>query len=173
MRRMLLLSGVVAIASCRITPAPPPVPIEGNEEEVTAFAGEWSGRYWSKATKRHGTIKFTLPEKADTGYGEVEITFSPALELAREAAAADYRRDHPNELLPSPCTVIGITVVRIEDGRVRGTMDPYWDPDCDCRAHTVFEGKLARNRITGTFSIRREAADRRILTGQWQVDREG
>lgn len=32
--RGLLLSGVVVIASCRITPAPPPVPIEGNEDQI-------------------------------------------------------------------------------------------------------------------------------------------
>jgi len=49
-------------------------------------------------------------------------------------------------------------------------MAPYWDPDCDCRAQTVFEGKLARNRITGTFSTERESSES-ILTGEWRAER--
>jgi hypothetical protein len=137
-----------------------------------ALSGEWSGRYWSKDTGRRGTIRFSLAERADTGYGEVEITFSPALRLSREAAAADYPKGQVDELEPAPCTVIGITVVRIEKDLVRGMMAPYWDPDCDCRAQTVFEGHLGPNRISGTFSTRRESADRRLLTGQWRVDAE-
>jgi hypothetical protein len=51
-------------------------------------------------------------------------------------------------------------------------MAPYWDPDCDCRAQTVFEGKISGNRITGSFSSRRESSDRRLLTGEWRVERE-
>jgi len=165
MRRWLLLTGIIAVTSCRMTPPPPPVPVQGTHDDVMVLSGEWSGRYWSKATGRHGTIRFSLPEHANTGFGEVEITFSPSLRLLHDAAAKD-------ELEPKPCTVIDITLVRVEGGQVRGTMAPYWDPDCNCRARTVFEGKLSGNRITGTFSSRRESSDRRILTGQWRVNRE-
>lgn len=171
MKRSLFLVGIIAIVSCRMTPSPPAVPVQGTAEDVAAFSGEWSGRYWSKATGRHGTIRFSLAEHADTGYGEVEITFSPSLRLGREASSVDYPKTHPDELLPTPCTVIGITVVRIEDDLVRGTMAPYWDPDCDGRAQTVFEGKMARNRITGSFSTRRESSERSILTGEWRAER--
>jgi hypothetical protein len=142
------------------------VPVQGTQEEVRALSGEWAGRYWSKATGRHGTIRFSLPERADTGYGEVEITFSPSLHLLREATAKD-------EVEPKPCTVIDIMLVRVEGGRVRGTMAPYWDPDCDCRARTAFEGKISGDRISGTFSMQRASSDRRILTGEWQTIREG
>jgi Flp pilus assembly protein CpaB len=62
-------------------------------------------------------------------------------------------------------------VVRVEDERVEGTMAPYWDPDCDCRAQTLFEGTISGNRITGSFSTRRESSDRRILTGKWEAER--
>jgi hypothetical protein len=172
MKGSLLLASIIAVAACRMTPAPPPVPVQGAAEAVSAFSGDWVGTYGSKATGRHGTIRFSLAEHADTGYGEVEITFSPALWLSREASVADYPKTHPDELSPTPCTTIGITVVRIENDLVRGTMAPYWDPDCDCRAETVFEGKLAGNRITGTFSTRRQSADRRVLTGEWRVDRK-
>ncbi|HJR17722.1 MAG TPA: hypothetical protein VJ808_12770 [Gemmatimonadales bacterium] len=170
-RNLFLLAGVLGAGACRMAPASAPVPVQGAEEDVSAFSGEWGGRYRSKATGRHGTIRFTLPEHADTGFGEVEITFSPSLHLARDASSNDLPTEQPNELLPQPCTVIGITVVRIEDDQVRGTMAPYWDPDCDCRAYTVFEGKLARDRITGTFSSRREASDRSVVTGDWRAER--
>ena len=171
-RGLLLLAGIIGAGACRMAPSAPPVPVQGADEDISAFTGEWVGRYRSKATGRHGVIRFTLAEQADTGYGEVEITFSPSLQLSREASEADPK-DHSDDLQPTPCTVIGITVVRIEDGLVRGTMTPYWDPDCNCRAHTVFEGKLARNRITGTFSTRREESDQPILTGEWRAERKG
>jgi hypothetical protein len=169
-RGFFLLAGLIGAGACRVAPSPAPVPVEGPDEDISAFTGEWAGRYQSKATGRHGVIRFSLPEQADTGYGEVEITFSPSLRLSREASDADPK-DHSNELQPTPCTVIGITVVRIENSLVRGTMTPYWDPDCDCRAHTVFEGKLERNRITGTYSTRLEGSDRPILTGEWRAER--
>ena len=160
---------LIMATACRVTPSPPPVPVQGTREDVTNLSGEWSGRYRSKATGRHGTIQFSLAEQADTGYGEVEITFSPALHLAREASV-DYPKTSPDDLLPTPPTVIDITVVRIEGDRIRGTMAPYWDPDCDCRAQTVFEGKLARNRITGSFSTERESRES-VLTGEWRAER--
>jgi hypothetical protein len=157
---------VVGLGSCGIAPPPAPVPVQGTQEEVKALSGEWAGRYWSKATGRHGTIRFNLPEQADTGFGEVEITFSPALRLPQHTSAKD-------ELEPKPSTVIDITLVRVEGIRVRGAMAAYWDPDCDCRARTVFEGRISGDRIIGTFSTQRASSDRRILTGQWQAIREG
>lgn len=169
-RGLVLVAGLLGASACRVGPSPPPVPVEGAEEDVSAFTGEWAGRYQSRATGRHGVIRFTLPEQADTGYGEVEITFSPSLQLSREAADADPKAQS-DELEPTPCTIIGITVVRIENSLVRGTMAPYWDPDCNCRAHTVFEGKLDRNRITGTYSTRLESSDHPPLTGEWQAER--
>ena len=159
--------------SCRPTPPASPVPVEGSQDQLSAVSGDWAGRYWSKATGRHGIIKFRLPEHAVTGFGEVEITFSPSIRLARDASAADGLKRHPtDDLEPSPCTVIALELVRVEQNQVRGTMAPYWDPDCDCRAQTVFEGKISGDEITGTFSSRRESSDRRVLTGHWRVERE-
>lgn len=173
MQRSLVLIGLgVALAACPMAPAPSPVPVQGSQDDVSAFAGDWTGRYWCKATGRHGLIRFTLPERTDTGYGEVEITFSPSLYLSQEAASADYPKADVEELRPQVPVIIGITVVRIEHDRVRGTMAPYWDPDCDCRAQTVFEGKLGLQQITGNFSIRRERAEQQVLHGQWRVERE-
>ena len=56
----------------------------------------------------------------------------------------------------TPCTVIDITLVRVESRRIRGTMAPYWDPDCNCRTRTVFEGELSGDSVSGN-SARRES----------------
>jgi hypothetical protein len=173
--KRLPIACLFTLASCRLTPTPAPVPVQGTHEEISAIAGEWSGQYWSKETGRHGVIRFAMPEHADTGHGEVEITFSPALTLTLEAAAADPIKDDlgDEESAAKPCTVLNIRVVRVEHDRVRGTMVPYWDPDCDCRTRTVFEGKVSGNRIAGTFTSQRESSDRRLITGRWHVDRKG
>jgi hypothetical protein len=166
MKGSWLLAGIMFGSACRMIPPAPPVPVQGTLDDLRVLSGEWSGSYWSKVTGRHGTIRFSLPEHATTGLGEVEITFSPSLRLLRAASATD-------ELQPKPSTVIDIRLLRVEGSRVRGTMAPYWDPDCDCRARTVFEGKISGDRITGTFSTQRASSDRRILTGQWQAIRGG
>jgi hypothetical protein len=172
--RRLALAGLIAIASCRVEPTPAPVPVKGTHEELSTIAGEWNGQYLSKETGRRGVVRFIMAEHADTGYGEVEITFSPALSLTREAEAPDLIKSDlgDDESAPKPCTILNIRVVRVDHDRVRGTMEPYWDPDCDCRARTEFEGKVSGNRITGTFTSRRESSDRRLIAGQWRVDRE-
>lgn len=155
---------LLATGSCRMTPQPPAVPVAGTHADVSVLTGEWAGRYWSRGTGRHGIIRFNLPEQADTGYGEVEITFSPALYSLRDQSPADQ---------PETCTHIDIRVVRVVGDRVRGTMAPYWDPDCDCRASTVFEGRVEGDRIVGTFTTRRASPDRRAWLGNWEVTRTG
>jgi hypothetical protein len=158
---------VASSASCHLAQPTSPVPVQGTKEDVRTLSGDWTGRYWSKATGRRGTIRFSLPEQADTGFGEVDITFSPSLRILRNASGKE------DELQPKPGTALDITLVRIEGGRLRGTMAPYWDPDCDCRAQTVFEGAIANDGIAGTFETRRASSDRRVLTGKWEAIREG
>src|SRR5215218_4146148 len=97
--------------ACRMTPPAAAVPVQGTHDDVTVLSGNWSGRYWSKTIGRHGIIRFSLPEHADTGYGEVEITFSPSLRLQRESKDEGEAED---ELEPKPCTVLDITLVRVE-----------------------------------------------------------
>jgi hypothetical protein len=167
MPRLIFGPALVALAgilSCRMAPSSGPIPVQGETLEVRRLSGDWVGRYWSKDTGRHGTIRFNLPEQADTGHGEVEITFSPALRMLQD--------NEVNKAEPKPCTILDITVVQVEGERVRGTIAPYWDPDCDCRARTVFDGKLSGDRVSGTFSIQRASTDRRLLTGEWEAVRK-
>jgi hypothetical protein len=161
----------IATLSCWVGPSGSPVPVEGTQEDVAALSGEWAGHYWSEASGRRGIIRFLLPEHADSGQGEIEITFSPSLRLMRDASA-DPKAEHESPEA-KPCTTIEITVVRIEGDSIRGTTVPYWDPDCDCRAQSTFQGKRTGNRIDGRFSTKRASSDPRILVGQWEAERKG
>jgi hypothetical protein len=155
---------LLSLVGCGISPSPAPVPVEGTSADLAAIAGEWSGRYWSDSTARHGTLIFRLRAGSDTAYGEIEMSFSPALYLYGEPAEAPLRR--------KPCTTLDVAVVRLAGDSVRGTLAPYWDPDCDCRTHTVFVGRLRDDSIAGTFSSRRESADLPLLRGHWFAVRE-
>ena len=164
-RGRVLTIALLALAGCRMTPAGAPIPLEGPAGEVAALAGSWTGRYRSDRGGGHGTIAFTLGAGADTAHGRVDMTFAPALELYGESAEV---RELPRE----PCTAIDIAVVRVADGTIRGTLAPYWNPACDCRAVSVFEGRLAGDRLSGTFVTSREGNDAPLSTGRWQVERE-
>jgi hypothetical protein len=155
---------LLALAACRTAPAGGPVPLEGPEPELAALAGAWSGGYRSARGGGHGTIAFHLEAGADTARGQVEMTFAPALELYREQVEAC-------ELPRRPCTTIDIAVIRVADGTIRGTLAPYWNPACDCRTVSVFEGRRTGERIAGSFVTRREGGEAVLSTGRWQVER--
>ena len=156
--------GLLALAGCRMTPAGAPIPLEGSASEVAALAGTWTGRYRSDRGGGHGTIAFTLGAGTDTAHGRVDMTFAPALALYGESAVRELPRQ--------PCTAIDIAVVRVADGSIRGTLAPYWNPACDCRAVSVFEGRLTGGQLGGTFVTTREGGDAALSTGRWQVERK-
>jgi hypothetical protein len=165
--RPLVATMLLAAAGCRAAPQAAPVPLEGSHAELAALAGVWAGRYWSEASGRRGTIAFRLRAGADTAHGEVEMTFSPTLRLYGAKPPADGVPE-----APAPCTTIDIAVVRIEGGQIRGTLAPYWDPDCDCRSTSVFEGTLVKDRIDGTFTSRRSTGTHRDIAGRWFAVRQ-
>jgi len=171
-RGALSLVALATSLSCHPSTYGGPVPVEGSREAISAIAGEWNGEYRSKDAGRHGVIRFVMPEHADTGFGEVEITFSPALASAAAGSAVDPKVDADEDRLdPDPRPFLSIKIVRIEKDAVRGTLAPYWDPDCECRTQTVFQGKISGNRIEGTFSSRRQSAEHPIFSGKWRVER--
>jgi hypothetical protein len=60
----------------------------------------------------------------------------------------------------------------VEAGAIRGTLAPYWNPACDCRTVSVFEGVLDGSRISGTFVTRRESGEVVLSSGRWRVERQ-
>jgi hypothetical protein len=150
--------------ACGMSPAPAPVPVEGAQTELATLAGRWEGRYRGEGESRYGTVAFMLRAGADTARGEVHMTFAPSLRL--------YGEPKEDPLARTPCTTIDIAVVRVEGNTVRGTLAPYWDPDCECRTRTVFEGEVRGDSIAGTFTSRREVESAPVLKGRWFAVRD-
>ncbi|HET7470261.1 MAG TPA: hypothetical protein VFJ81_11320 [Gemmatimonadales bacterium] len=112
-------------------------------------------------------MTFRLRVGEDAARGEVEMTFSPALALYGGSQQAG---DQPpgGEF----CRTIDIAIVRVKGNQIRGTLAPYWDPDCECRTHTVFEGELQRGHIAGRFTSQRETDPAHAVTGEWFADQK-
>ena len=155
---------ITLAGGCKILPRAEPVPVEGPRAQVDSLAGNWEGTYRASGASRHGILRFSLPSGSDTAYGEVEITFSKALRLYGDPAGEPMPR--------SPCRVLQIEFVRLDAGTIRGTLAPYWDPDCECRAVAVFDGRLiGRERVEGTFTSRRAPNGPGLLHGRWVAER--
>jgi hypothetical protein len=164
-RPAIRLVVLALLTACHMGPAGAPVPMEGTETD--RLAGSWTGSYRNDRGGGHGAILFSLTAGADTARGQVEMTFAPALELYRDTGAGER-----GDLARRPCTAIDIAIVRVTNGAIRGTLAPYWNPACDCRTVSVFEGRLEGASITGTFVTRREGGNDPLATGRWSVMRE-
>lgn len=165
MRAAPALALVITLATaCRVQPRAEPVPLEGPRAQLDSLVGNWEGTYRASGASRHGVLRFSLRPGADTAYGEVEITFSRALRLYG---------DPSEEPLPrSPCRVLQIEFVRLDGETIRGTLAPYWDPDCECRAVAVFDGRLTGgDLVEGTFRSRRAPDGPALLHGRWVAKR--
>jgi len=62
--------------------------------------------------------------------------------------------------------------IRLGEGRVTGTLEPYKDPDCGCMVTTTFEGKfLGTNTIGGTY-VTTGFGFHQETGGRWKVTRQ-
>lgn len=160
--RSTALLSLALLAGC--ASAPSRVPLFG---DPAALAGEWSGQYVSEETGRTGTIVFRLTAGQDTARGDVVMLvprspqeapgFVPAGGVSLQGAAPEAR-------------VLTIRFVQVENGTVRGRLDPYRDPACGCRVETVFEGAQQGDVITGTF-VTRHFERPHTQRGRWHVRR--
>ena len=67
-------------------------------------------------------------------------------------------------------TALAIRFVAATHGMVRGTMEPSWDPDRECRAQATFLGSADGDLVTGSFvSVCDDGT--RMLRGRWRVER--
>jgi hypothetical protein len=140
-----------------------PVPLVGESTETTALTGEWAGEYSSGESGRSGSITFTLRAAGDSAFGDVVMIPSG---LGRPVKP--YTEGQIAERSPStPSTVLTIRFVRVEHGRVSGTLDPYADPQTGERLFTTFIGDLKGNAIEGTYTTRLQSGV--TQTGRWSV----
>lgn len=143
------------------------VPLFGDPD---ALAGEWSGQYQSEESGRSGAIVFRLTAGQDTARGDVVMLVARSPQEAPGFYPAGLPSSLPGQMAPD-ARVLTIRFVQVEDGRIRGRLDPYKDPSCGCSVETVFEGVQQGDVITGTF-VARHLERAHTQRGRWHVRRD-
>jgi hypothetical protein len=165
MRRTFTVGlAVVLAASCRSVPQAP-VQLQGDTRSIASLAGSWTGEYWGGAGGRGGSLAFALRSGSDSLYGDVTM-IDPRGQTIRAADPSDVHSQH----VRSP-QQLRIDFVAVQADSVRGVLEPYVAPDCDCVVSTTFVGRVQGNRIAGTFVTRNTG--RVLAQGSWEMKRTG
>jgi hypothetical protein len=151
-------------AACHAAPQMP-VRLQGDPASMARLAGSWSGQYWGGAGGRGGSLSFTLKSGSDSLYGDVSM-IDPRGEPIRAADASGVHAMH----VASP-QQLRIDFVAIRADSVRGVLEPYLAPDCQCAVSTTFVGQVSGDEIKGTFQTRN--AGRVQAEGTWEMKRSG
>lgn len=165
-RSAVLMTLAVILAACSSAPPPPPVSVDANPKDLNAMAGNWSGDYFSGATGRTGSIRFSLNAEQGALYGTV-LMFPQGRSSAMEPA---NRQASPSQA-PRGGQPLSVRFIMIEDGVVSGTLEPYKDPDCDCFLSTTFTGRVRGDVIEGSF-VSHGGPGHGIQDGRWKVTRK-
>ena len=165
MHRILICALAVSLVTgCQSTPQKP-VHLEGDPASLARLAGAWSGQYWGGAGGRGGSLSFTLRSGTDSLYGDVAMV-DPRGQPIRAADAPNVHALH----VASP-QQLRIDFVTIRADSVRGVLEPYVAPDCECTVNTTFFGQVRGNEIKGTSQTRN--GGRVQAEGSWEMKRTG
>jgi hypothetical protein len=165
MHRTLIAGLAVAlVVACSTTPQVP-VRLQGDPTSISRLAGDWSGEYWGASGGRGGSLSFSLRSGTDSLYGDVTM-IDPRGQTIRSADPANVHAQH----VRSP-QQLRIDFVAVRDDSLRGVLEPYIAPDCDCAVSTTFSGQVKGDRITGTFQTRNSG--RVQAEGNWEMKRAG
>ena len=126
----------------------PSVAVKGSTPDRARLAGEWQGNFEALRSDLKGTIAFSLDAGRHTGSGAMTMTVPG--EAQPRALALDY--------------------IQVAEGSVKGKVEAYKDPQCDCMVETEFEGALAGDLIEGTYTSRMVGTDK-SRAGFWSVQR--
>lgn len=162
-RLLGLLAAVIVGAGCSSAP-PPPIPVTGTPNAVAGLAGSWTGDYRLSDGTRRGVITFSLDPGDSVAAGSVIMSPSGASPGTTDAAGRVVPGAHPQT------EPLAVRFIEVQNGILRGRLDPYIDPDCVCPVETVFEGRLNGDRIEGTFVIR-NTVEGTTRAGLWSVAR--
>ena len=168
MSRLTSLLGITALAvlgsGCSF--AMRPVHVDAGAADWQALAGDWRGNYSISGRDRHGVIEFRLKALEHEAAGDVLMISDRSSWPATGMPPKDGFPRRP----PDFSQLLAIRFVAADRGMVSGTMEPYWDPDRECRAWATFLGSADGEVIAGSFiSV---CDDRtRILRGRWRVER--
>jgi hypothetical protein len=168
--RMRISARVTVLLIAMLTSAcfsMPPVRLEATPGDLEVLAGQWHGDYSSPALGRSGSIEFKLVAGQNQASG--------AVLMIPQGSARPYQPgtlEHaPNNSGSQPSSrMLSIRFVRAAAGTVDGMLDPYWDPDRNCEARTVFHGSQTEGTIEGTFTTTFDCGAGEA-SGQWRVTR--
>jgi hypothetical protein len=163
-RTLICALAVSLVTGCQTTPQAP-VQLRGDPASLARLAGSWSGQYWGGAGGRGGSLSFMLKSGSDSLYGDVAMV-DPRGQTIRAADPASVHATH----VSSP-QHLRIDFVTIQADSVRGVLEPYVAPDCNCTVSTTFLGQLRGNEIKGTFQTR--SGGRVQAEGSWEMKRSG
>jgi hypothetical protein len=164
MHRLVSLLGITALAvlgaGCSF--AMRPVQVDASFADWEALAGDWRGGYAITGRDRHGVIEFRLKTLEREASGDVlMISDRSALPVTGMPPKDGFPRRPPDA-----SQLLAIRFVAADRGMIRGTMEPYWDPDRECRAWATFLGSADGDVVTGSFiSVCDDRS--RILLGRW------
>jgi hypothetical protein len=158
------LSPLFALALSACAASQPQVPLVGASGDISALTGEWAGDYSSAESGRSGSISFTLRATGDSAFGDVIM-----IPASWGRPLMPYRQQNAAGSQSPETTVLTIRFVRVQQGHVSGTLDPYADPQTGARLLTTFTGEVNGNAIAGTYTTRLPSGE--TQTGRWSVQR--
>ena len=124
-----------------------PIALDARPADREALQGVWRGTY-SIEGRRGGVIDFELAPGEPQARGDILLiargAFRPGARGAAEAAGPG--------VAPAATELLTFRFVRAADGRLDGSVSPYWDPDRGCRATATFAGTIARGAMAGTLT---------------------
>ncbi|HKC40372.1 MAG TPA: hypothetical protein VKC15_12585 [Gemmatimonadales bacterium] len=163
MRHASLATAILLFAACATNQ--PSVPLVGRSADVAALAGDWAGEYSSVESGRSGSISFTLRAASDSAFGDVVM-----IPVGWGRPLVPWRGEGtPQGAGRTMTEVLTINFVRVEQGRVNGTLAPYADPRTGERLLTTFNGQISGKTIEGTYTTRLPSGE--TQTGRWSVQR--
>jgi hypothetical protein len=160
--RRTILGGLALFIAVGCRSQSTPVRLQGDATSIASLAGSWAGQYWG-GTGRGGSLAFSLRSGSDSLYGDVTMLDASGQQL-RPADPMEVHRAHVNT-----GQSLRIDFVAVHADSVRGTIEPYISPECDCAASTTFVGQVRGGVITGTFVTR--GSGRVRAQGSWEMKR--
>jgi hypothetical protein len=146
----------------------PPVRLDATRTDLEMLAGQWDGEYTSPALGRRGSIEFKLVAGQNQASGDV-LMIPQGSGTPYQPGSFEHPPNSPGN--QPPWQLLTIRFVRASGGTISGMLDPYWDPDRNCEARTVFEGNLVERRIEGTFRTTFDCGAGQA-SGRWHVTRK-
>lgn len=165
-RAKLIIATALSALMLACATKPPETELSASDFDLTPLVGVWRGKFNSSQTGRSGIVAFTLRAGERSAKGNVIMIPRPDSLLTPEEREALENVANPGR------SVVPITFIRKEGGKMNGTLDPYRAPDCDCVVTTTFEGTFTdANTIQGTYTTVPSKAGASVTGGTWMVTR--